>query len=99
MGTDGLSSSALESAASAGTTTVRNPINLARVIMDQSPHVMMAGVGADTYAKEQNKPISSQKIAEKLIGSGFEIPDRTIRFNLLAMDKDGFTEYQKKHGQ
>ncbi|MBT3271535.1 MAG: DUF128 domain-containing protein [Spirochaetales bacterium] len=49
--------------------------------------------------KEQNKPISSQKIAEKLIGSGLEIPDRTIRFNLLAMDKDGFTEYQKKHGR
>ncbi|WP_460220224.1 isoaspartyl peptidase/L-asparaginase family protein [Psychroserpens sp. MEBiC05023] len=43
----------LNAGASAGTTTVRNPINLARVIMDESPHVMMAGVGADTYAKEQ----------------------------------------------
>lgn len=43
----------LNAGASAGTTTVKNPINLARVIMEQSPHVMMAGVGAETYAKEQ----------------------------------------------
>jgi len=43
----------LNAGASAGTTTVRNPINLARVIMDRSPHVMMAGAGAETYAKEQ----------------------------------------------
>ncbi|MCK8480270.1 isoaspartyl peptidase/L-asparaginase family protein [Psychroserpens algicola] len=44
----------LNAGASAGTTTVKNPINLARIIMDKSPHVMMAGVGAETYAKEQN---------------------------------------------
>ena len=43
----------LNAGASAGTTTVRNPINLARIIMDKSPHVMMAGIGAETYAKEQ----------------------------------------------
>ena len=49
--------------------------------------------------KEENQPISSQKIAEKLVDLGFEIPDRTIRFNLLAMDRDGFTEYKKKHGR
>ena len=43
----------LNAGASAGTTTVRNPINLARVIMEKSPHVMMAGTGAETYAKEE----------------------------------------------
>nr|WP_321234772.1 isoaspartyl peptidase/L-asparaginase [uncultured Psychroserpens sp.] len=47
----------LNAGASAGTITVRNPINLARIIMDKSPHVMMAGVGADTYAKEQGLSI------------------------------------------
>lgn len=47
----------LNAGASAGTTTVRNPINLARVIMDKSPHVMMAGVGAETYAEEQGLTI------------------------------------------
>ncbi len=47
----------LNAGASAGTTTVRNPINLARKIMENSPHVMMAGIGAETYAKEQGLTI------------------------------------------
>jgi len=47
----------LNSGASAGTKTVKNPINLARTIMDRSPHVMMAGKGADLYAKEQGLEI------------------------------------------
>lgn len=47
----------LNAGASAGTTTVRNPINLARVIMEKSPHVMMAGTGAETFAKEQGLSI------------------------------------------
>ncbi|WP_299223114.1 isoaspartyl peptidase/L-asparaginase family protein [uncultured Psychroserpens sp.] len=49
--------STLNSGASAGTTTVKNPINLARVIMENSPHVMMAGVGAERYAEEQGLAI------------------------------------------
>ena len=47
----------LNAGASAGTTNVRNPINLARVIMEKSPHVMMAGEGAETYAEEQGLEI------------------------------------------
>lgn len=47
----------LNAGASAGTTNVKNPINLARVIMEKSPHVMMAGTGAETYAKEEGLEI------------------------------------------
>jgi len=47
----------LNAGASAGTKTVKNPINLARAIMENSPHVMMAGNGAETFAKEQNLDI------------------------------------------
>lgn len=43
----------LNAGASAGTKTVKNPITLARKIMENSPHVMMAGDGAESYAKEQ----------------------------------------------
>ncbi|GAA4801253.1 isoaspartyl peptidase/L-asparaginase [Litoribaculum gwangyangense] len=43
----------LNAGASAGTTTVRNPINLARAIMEKSPHVMLSGKGAETFAEEQ----------------------------------------------
>ncbi|WP_225035405.1 isoaspartyl peptidase/L-asparaginase family protein [Winogradskyella sp. SM1960] len=47
----------LNAGASAGTTTVRNPINLARTIMDKSEHVMLSGKGAETFAKEQGLEI------------------------------------------
>lgn len=37
----------------AGVHRVRNPIQLARAVMDRSPHVMLAGDGAEAFAKEQ----------------------------------------------
>lgn len=39
--------------AAAGLHRVKNPINLARAIMDKSRHVMMVGDGAEIFAKEQ----------------------------------------------
>jgi beta-aspartyl-peptidase (threonine type) len=32
---------------------IKNPISLARLVMERSPHVMMVGEGAETFAKEQ----------------------------------------------
>jgi beta-aspartyl-peptidase (threonine type) len=37
----------------AGLRHVRNPIDLARLVMDRSPHVMLAGEGAEEFALEQ----------------------------------------------
>lgn len=47
----------LNAGASAGTTTVRNPIDLARAVMDNSEHVMLSGQGAETFAEEQGLAI------------------------------------------
>ncbi|GGG37471.1 isoaspartyl peptidase/L-asparaginase family protein [Bizionia arctica] len=47
----------LNAGASAGTRTVKNPISLARAVMENSPHVMLAGNGADVFAKEQGLEI------------------------------------------
>ena len=47
----------LNAGASAGTKTVKNPINLARAVMEYSPHVMLSGMGAETFAKEQGLEI------------------------------------------
>ena len=49
----------LNAGAAAGTTNVRYPIDLARAIMDNSPHVMMAGNGAEKFAEEQGLEIVS----------------------------------------
>jgi beta-aspartyl-peptidase (threonine type) len=43
----------LKAGAVAGITTVKNPITAARAVMDKSPHVMMAGRGAEQFAEEK----------------------------------------------
>jgi beta-aspartyl-peptidase (threonine type) len=40
----------------AGVTRTRNPISLARAVMDKSPHVMLAREGADQFSVEQGLP-------------------------------------------
>jgi L-asparaginase / beta-aspartyl-peptidase len=41
----------LDAGAVAGVTTVKNPIRAARAVMEQSPHVLMAGPGAEKFAQ------------------------------------------------
>ena len=43
----------LAAGAVAGVTHVKNPITLARAVMEQSPHVMLAGEGAEEFAALQ----------------------------------------------
>lgn len=43
----------LEAGAVAGVRHVRNPIRAARLVMEASPHVLLAGDGADAFAEEQ----------------------------------------------
>jgi beta-aspartyl-peptidase (threonine type) len=40
----------------AGVTRTRNPISLARAVMEKSPHVMLAREGADQFSVEQGLP-------------------------------------------
>jgi beta-aspartyl-peptidase (threonine type) len=44
----------MKAGAVAGLKHIKNPINLARLVMEKSPHVMMAGDGAEAFAKEQS---------------------------------------------
>ncbi|HEX3070656.1 MAG TPA: isoaspartyl peptidase/L-asparaginase, partial [Thermoanaerobaculia bacterium] len=41
----------------AGVTIIRNPISAARAVMDKSPHVMMAGRGAELFATQMGLEI------------------------------------------
>lgn len=47
----------LDAGAVAGVKTIKNPINLARSVMENSPHVMLSGAGAEEFAKEQDLEI------------------------------------------
>jgi beta-aspartyl-peptidase (threonine type) len=45
----------------AGLHHVKNPITLARAVMEKSPHVMMIGDGAEQFAKEQKIELVDEK--------------------------------------
>ena len=51
----------LAAGAAAGLHHVKNPITLARAIMEKSPHVMMAGDGAELFAKERGIELVEEK--------------------------------------
>ncbi len=51
----------LAAGAVAGLRHVKNPITLARAVMEKSPHVMMIGEGAEKFAKEQNIELVDEK--------------------------------------
>ena len=51
----------LMAGAAAGLHHVKNPITLARAIMEKSKHVMMIGDGAESFAKEQNIELVDEK--------------------------------------
>ncbi|WP_167508124.1 isoaspartyl peptidase/L-asparaginase family protein [Corallococcus aberystwythensis] len=45
----------------AGVHHIQNPIDLARLVMEKSPHVMMVGDGAEAFAKSQGMPLVDAK--------------------------------------
>lgn len=51
----------LAAGAVAGLHHVKNPITLARAVMEKSPHVMMIGDGAEQFAKEQKIELVDEK--------------------------------------
>lgn len=53
----------------AGVTTVRSPILLARAVMEHSPHVMLAGAGAEAFA-------DSRPEIERVSNDWFDTPQR-----------------------
>jgi L-asparaginase / beta-aspartyl-peptidase len=52
--------STLKAGAVAGVKHVKNPIDLARLVMERSPHVMLVGAGAEAFAKEQGMTLVPQ---------------------------------------
>ncbi len=60
--------STLGCGAVAGLTTVRNPVSLARRIMEKSPYVFLAGLGAERFADDQG--------VERVANDWFSTPER-----------------------
>ncbi len=63
----------------AGLTRIKNPVTLARRVMEQSPHVMMIGAGAEAFAKIQGLPL--------VANAYFVTPDRLEAWKKLQKEK------------
>ncbi len=78
----------LKAGAVAGVTRTRHPISLARAVMDKSPHVMLAGAGADAFGArvglEQVDPSFFftesrwQSLVKQLQKQGLPVPPRPV---------------------
>lgn len=51
-----------QAGAVAGVKHIENPINLARLVMEESVHVMLSGQGAEEFAKEQGVPLIENNV-------------------------------------
>jgi L-asparaginase / beta-aspartyl-peptidase len=89
---------ALKAGAVAGVSTIKNPISAARKVMENSPHVLLVGKGAELFAKEQKLEIvdSSYFYTEKSVKQLKKIKElEKIKNEGEGSDKD---ESDKKFG-
>lgn len=78
----------LMAGAVAGLKHIKNPINLARLVMEKSPHVFMIGEGAEEFAKQNNI---------ELVENSYFITEE--RFNQYKKAKEKLEQTQnEKHG-
>jgi beta-aspartyl-peptidase (threonine type) len=56
-----MSGKTLKAGAVANLRHIKNPISLARMVMERSPHVLMTGEGAEAFAKENGMQLVDQK--------------------------------------
>lgn len=74
----------------AGSTTTRHPVSLARKVMTSSPHVLLAGAGADEFAREQG--------LEQVPNSWFDTPLRRQQLDVMKAQKLGWFDVDLKYG-
>ena len=87
----------LRAGAVTGLRHVRSPIGLARLVMERSPHVMLAGQGAEEFALEQGlEPVPNshfvterrQRELAQAMSQGTTGPPRGT-VGAVALDRDG----------
>lgn len=64
--------STLQCGATSNLVTVRNPIQLARLVMERTPHILLSGVGAERFADEMN--------VERVDNDWFDTPHRRLEY-------------------
>ena len=71
----------------AGVTIVKNPISLARKVMSETKHVLLAGSGADEFARQQKMPIVNPNYFLSSLPAKDHLYLGTV--GCVALDQDG----------
>jgi L-asparaginase / beta-aspartyl-peptidase len=79
----------LKAGAVCGLTRIRNPIELARAVMERSEHVMLAGAGAEEFAASQGIPFVAQ--------SYFHTPERWRQLERIRAGEFGLSGHTISH--
>ncbi|MDP1028561.1 isoaspartyl peptidase/L-asparaginase [Sphingomonas sp. KR1UV-12] len=74
----------------AGVIRTRNPISLARAVMEHSPHVLLAGAGADGFAETHG--------LEQVAPDWFEVPERRAQLESMLADGGDAFDVDMKFG-
>lgn len=74
----------------AAVTRTRHPVTLARAVMTHSPHVLLAGKGADIFATEQG--------VEQVEPDWFATPERRAQLDRMKADPNGWFDVDMKYG-
>ena len=74
----------------AGVTHTRNPVRLARAVMEAGPHVMLSGAGADEFARDHG--------IEQVDPDWFATPERWRQLEELKARKLGWFDSGMKYG-
>ena len=74
----------------AGVTHVRNPVQLARTVMEAGPHVFLSGTGAEEFARDHG--------VEQVDPDWFATPERWRQLEELKARKLGWFDADMKYG-
>lgn len=74
----------------AGVCHTKNPVTLARAVMEKSPHVFLSGSGAEEFAREQG--------VEQVDPDWFATPERWRQLQELKAKKLGWFDVDLKYG-
>jgi len=73
-----------------GATVARNPVQLARAVMARTPHVLLAGAGADDFARAEGLPAAGP--------DWFELPERRRQLEELRTRGADAFDVEMKYG-
>lgn len=76
--------------AATGISATKNPVKLARAVMEKSPHVMLSREGADTFSREQG--------LEQAGPEWFATPERRRQLDEMKAKKVGWYDVDLKYG-